>query len=116
MTAPGARMAAVRIWTRVTRTLSTLRIGAALLGDECQDQWPATRTKLLARNTICRNRVEGVESEVVKYSLQALLLSDEGDALDGIKKPPRRFLGQKLLEKTAYNVDPQMRPHRTGTM
>jgi hypothetical protein len=88
--------------------LSTLRIGAALLGDECQDLRPATRTKFLARNTICRNRVQGIEFEVVKHSLQGLLLSDASDALDGIEKPRRRFLGQKLLEETAYNVDRQV--------
>ena len=81
----------------------------ALLDPECQDLRPATRTKLLARNTICRNSVEEINFVVVKHSLQAFFLSHANDAFDGIKKPPRRFLAQKLLEETPHDVDRQVR-------
>ncbi len=77
----------------------------ALLGDECQDLRPASRTKILTRNGICRHRGEGVESVVVEHRLEALLLSHAKHALNGVKKPPRRLRAQKLLKKAPYNID-----------
>jgi len=90
-------------------TLSTLRVGTALLGDGCHDLGPASRMKCLTRNTICWDCGEGIKSEVVEHSLQALLLGHAGHTLNSIKKRPRRLLAQKLLKKAPYDVDRQVR-------